>query len=226
MPNLLVNRHAGRRHHRPTSRRSPGCRRRGCSTNLQAAIDANSRPVVAIGNPLPGSRNDHLQTDRQMWQEFRHFGPLGLAPRRSRTTMRPPSFRTRSSPRSPTPTSVPAARNAPALPGRPPHLNADRGRAVGCPNGPTGSLSHGPLQLSLRIDSLMWAPAGQLYCTPQGSTGERSQPPRAKPYPSPPTRAGGWRKEPDQKLNPVTAHRICARLSHRPDVETRRQRTR
>lgn len=29
-----------------------------CSTNLQVVIDANSRLVVAIGLPLPGSRND------------------------------------------------------------------------------------------------------------------------------------------------------------------------
>lgn len=28
------------------------------STNLQVVIDANSRLVVAIGLPLPGSRND------------------------------------------------------------------------------------------------------------------------------------------------------------------------
>ncbi len=28
------------------------------STNLQVVIDANSRLVVAIGDPLPGSRND------------------------------------------------------------------------------------------------------------------------------------------------------------------------
>ncbi len=29
-----------------------------CATNLQVVIDANSRLVVAIGDPLPGSRND------------------------------------------------------------------------------------------------------------------------------------------------------------------------
>jgi hypothetical protein len=29
-----------------------------CPANLQVAIDADSRLVVAIGDPLPGSRND------------------------------------------------------------------------------------------------------------------------------------------------------------------------
>lgn len=29
-----------------------------CSTNLQVVIDANSRLVVTIGLPMPGSRND------------------------------------------------------------------------------------------------------------------------------------------------------------------------
>jgi hypothetical protein len=44
----------------PTRDRSMAASSRNyrCSTNLQVVIDANSRLVVAIGLPLPGSRND------------------------------------------------------------------------------------------------------------------------------------------------------------------------
>ncbi|BCB82791.1 hypothetical protein Psuf_001040 [Phytohabitans suffuscus] len=52
------------------------------SANLQLAIDANTRPVVALGNPQPGNRNDTIV--------YRTSGINQNPPAASRCRRRPP----------------------------------------------------------------------------------------------------------------------------------------
>lgn len=61
------------------------------STNLQVVIDANSRLVVAIGDPLPGSRNDC-----RAFSESEPTGPAAVSPPSRTAATRAPgcSFRT------------------------------------------------------------------------------------------------------------------------------------